>query len=207
MTTFGKRTQGMGARLVDRQALGRDRPDPVDRMTQERRAALKRSLQLAGRIDRNEKNDDVLSTAVFVIAAMTIAVSGWLIFSMLSVGIHNGTPGLPMATPGAVALSADQEEQICRATIGAIMHHPPSIIRSEGRLDGIVTVHYTRPTDGTIWRQKCKIVGQQVIWGAEDGRWRAEDAIFWETADGHITIRQTHPDGTATLDRYAIRDL
>ena len=78
MNKFGKRTHGIGVRS-GRQTLGRDRPNPVDRMTKERRAALRRSLEIAGRLDRGEpksgSTDKLFIAVCAVVTVVTVALA------------------------------------------------------------------------------------------------------------------------------------
>lgn len=87
MTTFGKRTHGIQVRS-GRQTLGRDWPNPVDRMTKERRAALRRSLEIAGRIDRDEPESGS-SDKIFIAVCAVVTVVAVLVAIAAPTGISS----------------------------------------------------------------------------------------------------------------------
>jgi hypothetical protein len=43
--------------------------------------------------------------------------------------------------------------------------------RREGE---VVYLTYTRKSDSTVWKNKCRIEGTAIVWGSEDGRWRTD---------------------------------
>lgn len=77
MNTFGKRTHGIEVRS-GRQTVGRDRLDPVDRMTKERRAALRRSLEIARRRDQDEPKSGS-SDKIFIAVCALVTVAAVLV--------------------------------------------------------------------------------------------------------------------------------
>jgi hypothetical protein len=114
------------------------------------------------------------------------------------------------ATSAAQA-PAFSPQQVCRATIAAVMRRDPAIIRVARTTDeGVVYVTYARPDDGTVWTQRCRFEGAKVIWATSTGRWRthpAEDVITFSSTASSLTIVLKHPDGTSTLDTFTRRQL
>lgn len=101
---------------------------------------------------------------------------------------------------------------LCRAAISMAMLRPVNIITVDSLTDTFATVSYTRPDDGTLWRQKCKLVGDHVVWGAIDGRWRdrydlEERLILSVAKDGsQFSIQQIHPDGSGDTRSFNVSD-
>jgi len=93
------------------------------------------------------------------------------------------------------AFAADpdaQEIEICKAVISTVMNQTPAIMG--GKISGgIPHVYYNRPSDGSLWKYKCKIEGGTAVWAMDPGRWRNEDFISYEIKDGNISVY----DGTA----------
>ena len=89
-------------------------------------------------------------------------------------------------------------------------HYGPviEIIQVDGEALGVTNVSYYRPDDGTLWQQKCKFQGNQIIWAARDGRWR--DNYEWDeyltfsidTVSQTVSITQTFPDGSGSTESY-----
>jgi hypothetical protein len=96
--------------------------------------------------------------------------------------------------------------EVCKSTIGAVMGRDPatiSVINSEDEM----TVGYARPSDGSIWRYRCKINGNRVIWATETGRWRDDPQDGRITFDAlesatKIRITENHTDGSSTVKVY-----
>ena len=89
MKTFGKRTHGLEV-SSGRKLLGRDRPDPVERMTKERREALRRTLEIAGRMDRDEPKSGSPDKVFIAVCALIAVVASVLISVMMPAGISGG---------------------------------------------------------------------------------------------------------------------
>jgi hypothetical protein len=104
----------------------------------------------------------------------------------------------------AQAANFDQQ-QICRATIGAVMGRDPKIIKVSSVDSGIVHVSYSRPDDGTLWEQRCRFEGQKVIWATKAGRWRelpVDEVITYSVTGASLTISQKFADGSTSTKSY-----
>lgn len=111
---------------------------------------------------------------------------------------------LPAESKATQAASFDQK-QICRATIGAVMGRDPQIIKVSGVDSGIIYVSYSRPDDGTLWEQRCRIDGQKVIWATKAGRWRelpVDEVITYSVAGASLTINRKFADGSTSTKSY-----
>jgi len=98
-----------------------------------------------------------------------------------------------LSSLSAVAAEAPTDKQICAAGIAAMMGRDAKTVRTD-RIDGRVFYQsYIRPGDGTVWRYKCQIEGNRVMWGADDGRWRRhelDEVISFTWTTGKLTIWQ-----------------
>lgn len=102
-------------------------------------------------------------------------------------------------------------EQVCRATIGAVMGQAPGIINAAAEGSGIVTTNYRRPSDGSEWRNVCKTDGKTVTWAVPGGRWRTlpeDGSIHLETTTtGALVVRQIYSDGSQSVNTYPLEAL
>jgi hypothetical protein len=126
------------------------------------------------------------------------------------------------ATVVSIALSlcllskiADAEDEtttgrVCKAGIALIMGRDPAIIRVDRFTNGVAYLRYTRPDDGTVWRYKCKLEGAQIIWGADDGRWRThpdDEVITYIINQDSVVVRENYADGSNTEESFPLSSL
>jgi hypothetical protein len=106
----------------------------------------------------------------------------------------------PATVPTAPEAKGVTHHQICRAAVAALMGRDPSIVQITREQDGIIYLAYTRPTDGTRWENRCRIVGNRVNWATLTGRWRddhRDERVTYEVKPaGGVVIRQTFTDGS-----------
>ncbi|WP_143093614.1 hypothetical protein [Caulobacter sp. UNC279MFTsu5.1] len=104
---------------------------------------------------------------------------------------------------------------MCRATIGALNGRDPGIIQVSSVEDGMAYVSYVRPDDGKVWKSRCKVDGEQVVWAAMDlsgpgsgpGRWRndpEDEHITYVIAGPTVTIKMRYSDGSGDEHAYQI---
>ena len=122
-----------------------------------------------------------------------------------------GIAGLVTAFASKPALAVNfTQQQICRAAIGALMGRDPNIIKVSKVESGIVHVRYSRPDDGTVWEQRCRIEGQKIVWATESGRWREhpmDEVITYAVAGTSVTIGQRYTDGSTVTKSYKAAEL
>ncbi|WP_133244872.1 hypothetical protein [Caulobacter radicis] len=96
------------------------------------------------------------------------------------------------AQPAANASGGADPARVCRAAIAALMGRDPAIIKVVRSAGGVVDTRYVRPTDGTVWKNRCRISGNRVEWAAYQGgalgRWRSEDVITYSVSGGRIRV-------------------
>jgi hypothetical protein len=110
------------------------------------------------------------STYAWLIGAGFVSI---LVFSLL-----RNDPPRSAATSVATSTSTLEVADICRASIAALMGRPVNIIKTEAAYDDIVYVGYVRPSDGTVWKQRCRVGNGTVVWADSVGRWR--DSAKWD---------------------------
>lgn len=114
-------------------------------------------------------------------------------------------PSTPASTP-PVAFGDHQIGRVCRAAIGAIMARDPANIRVDSVSDGIAQVSYARFEDGKVWKNRCRIEGDRVIWGTIDahgpdagyGRWHdgpADEVVTFQIIEPNVLISQAYKSG------------
>jgi hypothetical protein len=78
------------------------------------------------------------------------------------------------------------------------MGRDPRIIRVDRTQGDTAYLSYVRPDDGKRWKYKCKLDGNKIVWGADDGRWRThpDDSVITYNARGSsLTVIERYSDG------------
>lgn len=92
------------------------------------------------------------------------------------------------------------KENICKKCISEITGRDINIMNIDKFVDNIdnpiIYLSYVRKSDNTKWSYKCKIVGNRVIWGNSNGRWRdseyyGDSKITYSIDNGKIIIKET----------------
>lgn len=99
--------------------------------------------------------------------------------------------------------------QICKAGIGMMMGRDPAVMDSRVA-GGIVFLSYIREDDGTEWKYKCRLEGNRIMWGADDGRWRdnpADEALFFKVSEGRLEVEERYGDGSSSQETFSLGDL
>ncbi|MBZ7924326.1 PH domain-containing protein [Ensifer adhaerens] len=110
----------------------------------------------------------------------------------------------------APVITVEHTEAVCKASIAAIMGRPPSIISTRPLETGVVGVSYTRSNDGSVWRYRCKLSADRVIWASDTGRWRdnpADEIVRFSLSGNSLTISQIFSDGSSSQEGYSLSDL
>lgn len=118
-----------------------------------------------------------------------------------------GTAAVLIATSaiGAKASERFTDEQVCRATIGAIMGRDPKIIRVDQTRGDDIYVSYIRSDDLTEWYHRCRIDITRVYWATASGRWRVDprdEVITYATTPTTLTIHQKFNDGSSSTKSF-----
>ena len=110
----------------------------------------------------------------------------------------------------AIAQSNVDERAICRAAIAAVMGRSPAIVKVTKVDRGVVSTSYTRPADGSVWRNRCQIKGDRVIWATDTGRWRDgphDERIQYDVRGNAIAIVQRFTDGSKSEEVFPLSAL
>jgi hypothetical protein len=115
-------------------------------------------------------------------------------------------------TPSELEISVS-DEQVCKAAVAKMFYKDPSIIStSEGR--NFVTLTYTRKSDGSEWKYRCKVDGNNISWaGFIDGawgRWRtgpSDARVTYEVNGKNLSISEKYPGSKASVRSYRVSEL
>jgi hypothetical protein len=94
-----------------------------------------------------------------------------------------------LATAEAAEIPTDS--QVCAAGIAVMMGRVAKTVRIDKSDGQVFYLSYVRPNDGTVWRYKCQIEGERVMWGSDNGRWRRDEldeVITYTKAKGKLKI-------------------
>ena len=105
--------------------------------------------------------------------------------------------------------------EICKAAIGEMFGHSPSIIEQINISNSTVSVGYIRDVDNTQWNFECKFNGDEVIWRALPGsttnyvgRWRdsyaeGDPKVTYNVNGNKVTITESYNDGYGNSKIYS----
>jgi hypothetical protein len=80
---------------------------------------------------------------------------------------------------------------ICKSGISKIFGRQPDIMNGEQYGD-VIYITYTRG-DGTVWKNKCTVRGNKIMWGTEEGRWRNgpfDEEVSFTIRGNKITVTE-----------------
>ena len=121
--------------------------------------------------------------------------------------------GLAALIAGSQAQAAETPslQQICRAGIAAVIAQDAKAVKVTSVADGVVTTEYTQPINNKVWTQRCRLIGNRVVWAQGEGRWRdgENDGVkVTYTVDGNdIAIRQVSRDGSFNTRKFGLAAL
>ncbi|MCE4113253.1 MULTISPECIES: hypothetical protein [Yersinia pseudotuberculosis complex] len=103
------------------------------------------------------------------------------------------------------------DKMVCKATIAGLMHQKPYLITVEEMTEDYL-LYYTREIDKTEWTYKCKVEGNNVIWGTASVKYSklrsAKNTTFTVSDDKNkIIIIDKYVDGSETKKIIDIKDL
>ncbi|MDZ4066856.1 MAG: hypothetical protein U1E06_08365 [Tabrizicola sp.] len=126
-------------------------------------------------------------------------------------------PAAPEPAEEPIATISDTDlGRVCRGAVAALNGRDPAIIKVEQIENGVAYVGYERPDDGKVWKNRCRVDGDRVIWASVDldgpgsgpGRWRthADDEIVTYALDGPtVKVRIGYGDGSGSEEAYSIK--
>lgn len=106
-----------------------------------------------------------------------------------------------------VAASTFTEAQICKAGIGMLMGRDPKTMSITGTAVGVVSLNYTRPSDGSRWAYRCKVEGPRIMWASDTGRWRddpRDEQLLYSIVGDSIEVTERLP-GSGDSTRKVFR--
>jgi hypothetical protein len=107
-------------------------------------------------------------------------------------------------------LSSAEYDRICKGAISVLFFTPIDDIKVIRREGEVVYLTYTRKSESTVWKNKCRIEGTASIWGSEGGRWRTdsrdEKLSFTLDRDARaFTIRLSFSDGSGDQKNFSLK--
>jgi hypothetical protein len=115
----------------------------------------------------------------------------------------------------APSLSATDLSRVCRAAIASMNGHKPRIMKVMSNKDGVVRIRYARPSDGKLWKNDCRVAGNQVEWrpvdadgpGSGESRWRSSDygeRVTFEIKGRKVEITTHYPDSAPEAESFEL---
>jgi hypothetical protein len=126
----------------------------------------------------------------------------------VAIGCTRETSSPSSPTP-PLTLSPQESERVCKGVVSALFNHPideVQVVRSEGDM---IYLSHTRKSDNTVWRIKCRLRGNTIIWGNDDGRWRTDPmdeklSFDFNRVARTFTVRQIFTDGSEIPKTFSI---
>ena len=125
----------------------------------------------------------------------------------------SGKPGPPEVSP----LVPEDLRRVCRAAIADLNGQDPSITKVVSEDAGTIRIRYTRPSDGKVWTNDCRIEGDRIVWrtvnafgaGSGEGRWRsdpADEVLTYRAQGDRVTITTTFSGEEPASETYTVTD-
>ncbi|MBK5146039.1 hypothetical protein I2494_20450 [Budviciaceae bacterium BWR-B9] len=106
------------------------------------------------------------------------------------------------------------QQQVCKAAISTIFGKPTNIIKVKNSSDDIYHLSYVRPDDKKLWKFKCKLSGNNIIWteeGYESDRWLGKgtvDSLVNFTINGKtLEITEIYSDNSTNKELFQLNKL
>jgi hypothetical protein len=90
------------------------------------------------------------------------------------------------------------------------MGRNPATMKIDRISENVVFLSYSRPDDGKRWTYKCKVEGERILWGADDGRWRTHpaDSVISFAIDGSsLVVTERFSDGSSNEEGFTRKQL
>lgn len=119
--------------------------------------------------------------------------------------VEKNSDGRDIQLSDQASMGTYSEVGVCKAAIASLFFHSPSIMKVNQVSDEVFKVSYRRPSDNTLWENKCQIEGNRVHWGSFDGRWRNHDldgVVLFMALGNDLTIQENHHDGSTSITRF-----
>jgi len=102
------------------------------------------------------------------------------------------------------------EQNVCVAAIATIMDKQAFIIKLSSIHQDFTELRYTRALDDSLWRFRCKLDDNEVIWSSirqsgSYGRWRTDETdanVTFNIKGSNITISEIYSDGSVNTNTY-----
>lgn len=105
------------------------------------------------------------------------------------------------------------DDAICKAAVAMMFGQSPNIIRIQNSGSPFV-LSYVRPKDGSSFKYRCKIRGNEIIWaGFIDGKWgrwrngQYDPEVTYKVSKSKIVISEQYPGDKANTESYDLSAL
>lgn len=118
-------------------------------------------------------------------------------------GSGNSSKRQPYATDSharfGMVLSDAEYERICRGAVSLLFNRPMEEVKVTRREGSVVYLAYTRGSDKSVWRFKCRIQDSTIEWGNDDNRWRFDERLSFsvDRIARTFTVKESFSDGSA----------
>lgn len=109
--------------------------------------------------------------------------------------------------PKSLSISPFNIEQICMASIAMMNSHSPKYdkVSSAG---GIVSLFYTRKTDGKKFQYNCRLSGSEVKWQLSPyTNWSTNNQLYFNVEGDRLNVKQVVGGQTVDSEFYTVTDL
>ena len=124
-------------------------------------------------------------------------------------------PTDPAAVAGTDKLSAPDLARVCRATVAALNDHDPDIVKVSGNSGELVQVRYAAASDGKVWTNECRVIGNRVIlrtieaFGPQSGkgRWRTapmDEVITYKIEGPEVSVTTKYSETSSSTETFTI---
>ena len=117
---------------------------------------------------------------------------------------------IPMLISNTFGNDLNTNINICKAGIATVMSQSPKIIKFSNKVNDALYLFYTRPSDKQKFIYKCKIQGNNIIWGTYKGRWRTsvyDSKLSFKIQKNIITVKDKYDDGSETVKTFNLKQL
>jgi len=93
------------------------------------------------------------------------------------------------------------DQVLCRAAVASLMGRDINTIEVTRTQANITFTAYIRPSDGSVWRNRCRVDGPRIHWGTDVGRWRdhpLDEVVTYEVRGSKLTVRVSMSGSTGS---------
>lgn len=108
-------------------------------------------------------------------------------------------------SPTGSQTMSPRNQQICKAGIATTMQRDPAMLLVDRVENDIVFLVAVEGGVKSKWGYKCRLDGNRIIFGGENGRWmtdRKDAVLTFETDTDSVTVTETFPSQATRTASY-----